>query len=77
MPTEQKLVMLARLSSTHGFSSFADALEVVGKLQGQGVNAICEQSPGALMDSQDSYLLKVPIDQLDDAAVKLKAILES
>jgi len=77
MPTEPKLVMLVRLNSVDGFASFADALEVVGKLQLQGINAICEQSPGALMDSQDSYLLKVPVDQHEDALLKLKAILES
>lgn len=77
MPTEPKLVMLARLNSVDGFSSFADALEVVGKLQEQGINAMCEQSPGALMDSQDSYLLKVPVDQFDDAVIKFKAIIKA
>ncbi len=76
MPVEPRLVMLARLNSSDGFSSFADALEIVGKLQEQGINAIAEQSPGALMDSQDSYLLKVPSDQFEDAAQKFKTILK-
>ena len=76
MPVEPKLVMLARLNSVDGFASFADALEVVGKLQEQGIHAVCEQSPGALMDSQDSYLLKVPVDQFEEAAIKFKVIIE-
>ena len=77
MPTEPKLVILARLNSVDGFSSFADALNVVGQLQEQGVNAVCEQSPGALMDSQDSYLLKVPVEQYEDAMTKFKVIISS
>ncbi len=75
MSEQQKLVILIRLNSVDGFSSFSDALAVVGQLQAKGINAVCEQSPGALMDSQDSYLLKVPVDQHEVAQAELKAIL--
>ena len=76
MNTTDQLVILVRLNSSDGFASFADALNVVGQLQSEGVSAIVEQSPGALMDSQDSYLLKVPQSQYDLAQEKLKEILK-
>ena len=70
-------VLLVRLNANDGYYSFADCLPLVGFLQNQGVDAICEQSPGALMDSQDSYLLKVPADQVSLAKTFLEEHMNS
>ncbi len=77
MNTEDKLVMLVRLSSIEGYASFADVLDVVHKLQAKGVQAICEQSPGALMDSQDTYVIKVPVSQFEDAKTAFQEIVSN
>ena len=70
-----ELVILVRLDSAHGFFSFSDVLDITGQLQQEGVNAICEIAPGALMDTPDAYFIKVPVEELKEAKPLLQKIL--
>ena len=70
-----KKVLLAQLNPSNGFYDFAQAMEVSSKLNLLGIKSVCEQAPSALMDSIDSYFLKVPYSQVEFAQKELKKIL--
>lgn len=64
---EKNYVLIARVDQTHGFFSMGDVLEQVAQLNENGIDAICEQAPGAYMDMAVAFYIKVNEAQLEEA----------
>jgi hypothetical protein len=74
MPRNNEIreVVLLRVDSTQGYTTYSDVMDLVAKLKDCQISAYCEAAPGGIMDGISVFYIKVPENEYVDAKLALE-----